>query len=410
MSFSSWFSSGSLCSMEDYPALLKLNPKVGQKKNGAMFKLDQKHTCFGGSIKVLTELSSLQSHGQSLFGYKVDLEPQELELESFRSWKWNWKARNSTWLKKADLLFVDNPVGTGYSFVEDTQMLVKTDEAATDLTTAINAGKLKLKLGGVALGNSWISPEDFVVSDFIFVEIPRKFADLNACIGYRAQVSKFVKIQGVEDYWHIFNHVFVLSDKPFGISISLAEKISQKLKDGQYVDATNTWSQLESVIGASNNSVDFYNFLKDAGMGPVALTASELSNGFFTMGGQAGIVFSSWAGDFMRPRIAEVDELLSKGVNVTIYSGQLDVICATKGTEVWIDKLKWEGVKYFVSKERSPLYCKEDEGTKGFHKSYKNLQFFWILGAGHFVPVEQPCVALDMAGAITQSPAAAEAS
>nr|GMD22704.1 serine carboxypeptidase-like 51 [Ipomoea batatas]GMD25438.1 serine carboxypeptidase-like 51 [Ipomoea batatas] len=29
---------------------------------------------------------------------------------------------------------------------------------------AIEAGRLKLKLGGVALGDSWISPEDFVFS------------------------------------------------------------------------------------------------------------------------------------------------------------------------------------------------------------------------------------------------------
>ncbi|KAI8524191.1 hypothetical protein RHMOL_Rhmol13G0130800 [Rhododendron molle] len=111
--------------------------------------------------------------------------------------------RNSTWLSKADLLFVDNPVGTGFSFVEDTKLFVETDEeAATDLTTllveifnrneslqksplyivaesyggkfaatlglsalkAIESGKLKLKLGGVALGDSWISPEDFVAS------------------------------------------------------------------------------------------------------------------------------------------------------------------------------------------------------------------------------------------------------
>ncbi|KAF5202539.1 Serine carboxypeptidase-like, partial [Thalictrum thalictroides] len=97
----------------------------------------------------------------------------------------------------------DNPVGTGYSFVEEEKAVVKTDEeAATDLTTllknlfnnnenlqksplyivaesyggkyavtlglsaskAIEAGELKLKLGGVALGDSWISPEDFVFS------------------------------------------------------------------------------------------------------------------------------------------------------------------------------------------------------------------------------------------------------
>lgn len=30
----------------------------------------------------------------------------------------NLSPRNSTWLRKADLLFVDNPVGSGFSYVE----------------------------------------------------------------------------------------------------------------------------------------------------------------------------------------------------------------------------------------------------------------------------------------------------
>ncbi|KAL2937473.1 Serine carboxypeptidase-like 51 [Bienertia sinuspersici] len=111
--------------------------------------------------------------------------------------------RNSTWLKKADLLFVDNPVGTGYSYVEDKALVVKSDEEAGDDLTellkeifnknvklqksplyvvaesyggkfavtlglaahrAIRAGQLKLKLGGIALGDTWISPQDFVSS------------------------------------------------------------------------------------------------------------------------------------------------------------------------------------------------------------------------------------------------------
>ncbi|XP_022753785.1 serine carboxypeptidase-like 51 isoform X1 [Durio zibethinus] len=364
----------------------------------------------------------------------------------------NLKPRNSTWLKIADLLFVDNPVGTGYSYVEDAELLVKTDdESATDLTTllmelfntdeslqksplyivaesyggkfavtaglsilkAIEAGKLKQKLGGVTLGDSWISPEDFVFS-----------------------------------WGPLLKDVSRLDNNGLEKSNSLAEKISQQLKDGEYTEATNTWIQLESVIGAYSNSVDFYNFLLDSGMSPVALTTSAFSNGIFAVnrysrylsslrvspgnddgdidslmngaikkklkiipanvswGGQSDSVFWYLAGDFMKPRIAEVDELLSKGVNVTVYNGQLDVICATKGTEAWIDKLKWEGLQDFLNKERIPLYCKDDQATKGFFKSYKNLHFYWILRAGHFVPVEQPCVALNMARAITQSPAA----
>ncbi|XP_077226085.1 serine carboxypeptidase-like 51 [Tasmannia lanceolata] len=356
----------------------------------------------------------------------------------------NLEPRNSTWLQKADLLFVDNPVGTGFSFVEDEKLAVTTDEeAATDLTTllmelfngnkslqrsplfivaesyggkyavtlglsvlkAIQDGQLKLTLGGIALGDSWISPEDFVFS-----------------------------------WGPLLKDVSRLDDNGAKESNSLAEKIKQELEQGHYEDATNSWSQLESVVSSSSNSVDFYNFLLDSGSDPVSTAAVGFSDGItmkysryltsktsltgdfsdfmngvirkklkiippsVSWGGQSDLVFSSLANDFMKPRINEVDLLLSKGVNVTVYNGQLDLICATKGTEAWVQKLKWEGLKNFTNTERTPLYCKHGE-TKGFTKSYTNLHFYWILGAGHFVPVDQPCVALKMLGDITHSPA-----
>ncbi|KAL1557683.1 Serine carboxypeptidase-like 51 [Salvia divinorum] len=358
------------------------------------------------------------------------------------------KPRNSTWLKKADLLFVDNPVGTGYSFVDDLALLVKTDyEAADDLTTllieifnrnetlqksplyivaesyggkyavtlgltalkAIEAGKLKLKLGGIALGDTWISPEDFVFS-----------------------------------WGPLLKDVSRLDNNGLKKSNSLAEEIKQEIETGKFVEATESWSNLESVISSSSNSVDFYNFLLDSGMDPVSLSASVLSQQISTRrysrylnslrrdtpggdgdidtlmngvikkklkipksvvwGGQSDSVFSALEGDFMKPRIDEVDQLLNKGVNLTIYSGQLDVICSTKGTEAWVEKLKWGGIKTFLSLERTPLYCGKERITKGFIRSYKNLHFYWILGAGHFVPVDQPCVALSMISSVTNSP------
>ncbi|XP_066311520.1 serine carboxypeptidase-like 51 [Miscanthus floridulus] len=109
--------------------------------------------------------------------------------------------------------------------------------------------------------------------------------------------------------------------------------------------------------------------------------------------------------DFMKPTIDEVDELLSLGVNVTVYNGQLDVICSVIGAEAWVEKLKWDGLRSFLSLPRLPLYCGPTKATKAFVRSYRNLHFYWILGAGHLVPVDQPCIALGMIGSITQSPA-----
>ncbi|KAI3997175.1 hypothetical protein MKX01_009019 [Papaver californicum] len=361
--------------------------------------------------------------------------------------------RNSTWLKKADLLFVDNPVGTGYSYVEDDNAYVKTDEeAATDLTTllkklfnkneqlqksplyvvaesyggkyavtlglsvvkTIKAGHLKLKFGGVALGDSWISPLDYVFS-----------------------------------WGPLLKDLSRLDNKGLAKSKILAQQIKRQIEAGEFVNATDSWGNLEEVIVAGSNSVDFYNFMLDSANDPLEATVTSLEsskaaasflkystylgtsskftpggdgdvhtlmNGAIkaklkiipknvTWGGQSENVFSALSGDFMKPRINEVDQLLKNGVNVTVYNGQVDLICATKGTESWVEKLKWEGLKSFLSLDRKPLYCENDATTtKGFVRSYKNLHFYWILGAGHFVPVDQPCVSLQMIGDITQSP------
>ncbi|ESQ51259.1 hypothetical protein EUTSA_v10016630mg [Eutrema salsugineum] len=362
------------------------------------------------------------------------------------------KPRNSTWLKKADLLFVDSPVGAGYSFVEEKGLYVKSDEeAAKDLTTllqklfnkdqilnksplfivaesyggkiavklglsvidSVQSGKLKLHLGGVVLGDSWISPEDFVFS-----------------------------------WGPLLTTVSRLDYKGMDLSNSLAEKIRKQLKNGEYVEATETWMELESLITVNSNSVDFYNFLLDSDNDPLSLTTSEetrkenrilkkysrylndlrssgdvdkgdlnkLMNGVIkkklkiipkdlTWGNNSGDVFTAMQADFMRPTIEGVDELLAKGIDVTIYNGQLDVICSTSGTEAWVHKLKWEGLQEFKKMEREPLFCENDRSkTRGFTKSFKNLHFYWILGAGHFVPVDEPCVALKMVGEITKSP------
>ncbi|XP_031266699.1 serine carboxypeptidase-like 51 [Pistacia vera] len=84
---------------------------------------------------------------------------------------------------------------------------------------------------GVALGDSWISLEDFVLS-----------------------------------WGPLLKDVSRLDNNGLEKSNSLGQKIKQQLEDGQFVDATNSWSELEEVINASSRSVVFYNFLLDSGM------------------------------------------------------------------------------------------------------------------------------------------------
>ncbi|KAG5556762.1 hypothetical protein RHGRI_007133 [Rhododendron griersonianum] len=169
------------------------------------------------------------------FGNFLEIGPLDLNL----------KPRNSTWLIKADLLFVDSPVATGFSYVEDENLVVKTDEeAATDLTTLLKA----LFNGNETLQKSPL----FIVAE----SYGGKFAVTLGVSALRAIEAGELKLQlGVKDHF-------------------------------------------------------------------------------------------------------QVDELLAKGINVTIYNGQSNAHNSIS---------RWDGLKAYLESDRTPLYCGEDGTvTKGF--------------------------------------------
>jgi Serine carboxypeptidase len=49
------------------------------------------------------------------------------------------------------------------------------------------------------------------------------------------------------------------------------------------------------------------------------------------------------------------------GVPVTVYQGQLDLICCTLGAEAWMAKLRWPGMKGFRAAKRRPFYADNDD-------------------------------------------------
>ncbi|XP_038685712.1 serine carboxypeptidase-like 51 [Tripterygium wilfordii] len=328
--------------------------------------------------------------------------------------------RQYTWLQKADLLFVDSPAGTGFSYVEDETLLARSDEGATTellfllknlfnrfkflqesplyifgesyggkiavtlglaIVKAIDEEALTLKLGGVALGDSWISPEDFVFS-----------------------------------WGPLLKDMSRLDDNGLKTSNDLTQKIKHQLEKHEYKEATSTTYELQKRIFEHSNFVDFYNLLLDQGTMRINVNILSLMNGRIrnklqiipkniTWGDQLEKFRNAFSEEFMKPRINEVDQLLAKGVNVTVYNGQLDLICSTKGAEAWVKKLRWNGLQSYLNLDRDPLYCGNDRRiTKGFRRKYGNFAFYWIIMSGHNIPLFQPCIALQMVDEITKSP------
>lgn len=351
------------------------------------------------------------------------------------------KPRKTTWLQSASLLFVDNPVGTGFSYVDkdgmyakdlamvasDMMVLLKSffscrpefqtipfyifSESyggkmaagiALELHKAIQQGTIKCNFSGVALGDSWISPVDSVLS------------------------------------WGPYLYsMSLLDDQGLAEVSQVAEQVLDAMNKGLYKEATQLWAKAEMVIEQNTDGVNFYNILTKTA--PMSTTRSsleftqshlvqlyqrhvrhlnrddlsQLMNGPIrtklkiipkdcSWGGQANNVFLNMEEDFMKPAISVVDELLEAGVNVTVYNGQLDLIVDTMGQEAWVRKLKWTELSKFNQLKWKPLYNDPTSSeTSAFVKSHKNLAFYWILKAGHMVPSDQGDTALKMMKLVT---------
>lgn len=349
----------------------------------------------------------------------------------------NMKSRSTAWTKKANLLFIDNPVGAGFSYATDESGFTTnvtgiaedlfhvfsafmgkypvfsntpfyifcesyggkmTSVFADRLYTGQRNGEIKSNLRGVALGDSWISATDSVLT------------------------------------WGPFLYQYNLLDE---MDLEKVMNISQAsvtaFNAGNFALSTELWGQTEEIISKVTDDVNVYNVLQHhvpsdfqtlsssrklkGRLGQLFNThvgrfqkpsLTEFMNGpvreklgiipkSVLWGAQSGEVFAHQSEDFMKPVVNYVDKLISYGLKVVVFQGQLDMICDTPGAEAWIKKLEWQNLPLFLSSPRKALYLPGQEGnTQAFLKSYDNFSLYYIMNAGHMVPADNGPMALQM--------------
>ncbi|XP_011861108.1 PREDICTED: retinoid-inducible serine carboxypeptidase-like [Vollenhovia emeryi] len=337
----------------------------------------------------------------------------------------NLNPRNYTWVKDYNVLFIDNPVGTGFSYVNSDSAYTRTnaeiakdllecmrgfykklpefEKVATYITTESYGGKMgaefallwdkaqkdgtiKSNLKGVALGDAWISPIDSVMTWAPFL-----------------LSTGMVDTQGFE-------------------KINAAAERTKKLVElGKWTQATTAWSETQQVVLRNTYNIDFYNIITKRNPGSYlhsstqdaaflaegvtypylhlskTLSLESLMNGPVrealgieaTHGDQAGNVFAFLRGDFMKPVIDTVERLLNEtNLHVFVYTGHLDLIVDTPGTLLWVEKLKWKNADTWKNSVRSPLVAKDI--VEGYFKAHDNFGMYWVNRAGHMVPKDNP--------------------
>ncbi|OVA06949.1 Peptidase S10 [Macleaya cordata] len=112
-------------------------------------------------------------------------------------------------------------------------------------------------------------------------------------------------------------------------------------------------------------------------------------------------VYEAMLMDWMKNLEVGIPALVNDGIKLLIYAGEYDLICNwLAGNSNWVHAMEWSGQQDFA---RAPNVSFVVDGTEaGLLKSHGPLSFLKVHNAGHMVPMDQPKAALEMLTRWTQ--------
>ncbi|KAL1500122.1 hypothetical protein AB1Y20_012795 [Prymnesium parvum] len=103
------------------------------------------------------------------------------------------------------------------------------------------------------------------------------------------------------------------------------------------------------------------------------------------------------SGDWMQSYQQQLPDQLNDGIRVLIYAGDQDYICNWLGNQAWTQSLPWPHRGDFNS--TTPKVWEVDGKAAGTLQSSHGFSFLRVYDAGHMVPRDQPANALAMLNA-----------
>ncbi|XP_015086646.1 serine carboxypeptidase-like 50 [Solanum pennellii] len=311
------------------------------------------------------------------------------------------KPNPGSWNRLFGVLFLDNPIGTGFSIASNPEEIPRNQHdvakhlfIATRKFVALDklfenrpiyvtgesyAGKYvpgfgyytlkkneglpksrRLNLAGVAIGNGLTDPEAQVGTHAV-----------NAY--YSGLINEKQKIQ--------------------------LEKLQMEAirltKNGNWSEATSARSRVLNTLSNMTGLATLYDFRK---LKPYEdeLVAKFLSNVEIkrALNARESIVYdicSDLVGKVLHEDVMKsvkyMVEFLVKNTKVLLYQGQCDLRDGVVSTEAWMKKMKWEGIGKFLEAERN-VWRVNDE-LAGYVQKWENLTHVVVMNAGHLVPTDQ---------------------
>ncbi|KAI3729321.1 hypothetical protein L6452_17977 [Arctium lappa] len=307
-----------------------------------------------------------------------------------------------SWNRIFGLLFLDNPIGTGFSIASTPEEIPTNQQAvARHLFIAIR---------------KFIALDPLFKSRPIYITGESYAGKYVPSIGYYIlkrnpllPLSKRVNLQGLaigngltDPETQVGTHA--LQSYYFGL-INEKQKIQlEKIqfeainftKAGKWSDATDArlkvLSYLQNVTGLATLFDFRRNIPYDSYWLEELLKTPEVKK---ALGVNESMVFEKCSkvvgaalhSDVMKSVRFKVEYLVKK-TKVLLFQGQCDLRDGVVSVESWIKKMKWEGLQKFLDAKRDVWNV--NGVLAGYVQKSDNLSHVVVLGAGHYLPTDQP--------------------
>ncbi|KAL0849530.1 hypothetical protein ABMA28_013800 [Loxostege sticticalis] len=313
-----------------------------------------------------------------------------------------------SWGKNHSLLFIDNPVGTGFSFTDDDRGY------ATNQTTIGENLYEALQQFLTLFPELRKAPLTIAGESYAGKHIP----SLGVQIHWHKEEKEPINLHGMaigngfidpltlQRYSYFTREAGLVDDRVADVMKHLESAVVQFINNGEMLKAYAYYNYLLQLFLTESHLPNLYNFLQDeitldgAYMDYIQRTevrrAIHVGNTNFT---SIGVVYKKLVPDFMGSAKMWLEELL-ENYRVMLYNGHLDIIVAYHPSVNTYNALSFSGSAEFAKAKRKPWY--HNERLAGYYKTAGKLTEVMIRGAGHMVPADQPSAALGLISAFVR--------
>ncbi|XP_072934475.1 venom serine carboxypeptidase-like [Epargyreus clarus] len=341
----------------------------------------------------------------SEFGLFIENGPLQVRNETF-------ERRRYTWALSHHVIYIDNPVGTGFSFTRDPkgyctnqtqvgehlysslvqffQLFPELQQNNFFITGESYAGKyipavaytihkrnpdakIKINLKGISIGNGLCSPEhQLLYSKYLYQIGLIDWNQAEIYAEYESKIFNLIQQQQWNDAFEIFN-VLVF---------------------GEVSNGKNIFPNMTGFNFHYNflHTKDYYGFEEVGPMLQKTFVRKAIHVGNLTF--HSGKLVEKYLKQDILQSVAPIISELLDHYNVLMYNGQLDIIVAYPLTLNFLRNLSFSGSKEYATAKRYQWWV--DGELAGYVKQAGRLVEILVRNAGHMVPTDQPTWALDM--------------